>query len=133
MPLVSRSLRSLSRSLRSLKRGPRPSAHAPDCVVARLTSCISEGVRTDEVTFFSDGVRLHGFLHRPDQASGRRPFVVGWDDLALELAEAALEGTRAWVEHMPSRPIEYEILSLDPMVAEGVEAVEMAMGAALVT
>jgi len=46
-------------------------------------------VRTDEVTFFSDGVRLHGFLHRPDQASGRRPFVVqgpGW----LGLADAKL-------------------------------------------
>ncbi|TMC30788.1 MAG: peptidase S15 [Chloroflexi bacterium] len=42
-------------------------------------------MRTDEVTFFSDGVRLHGFLHRPDQASGRRPFVVqgpGWMGLA---------------------------------------------------
>ena len=46
-------------------------------------------MRTDEVTFFSDGVRLHGFLHRPDQASGRRPFVVqgpGW----LGLADAKL-------------------------------------------
>src|SRR5438094_9560247 len=85
MPLVSRSLRSLSRSLRSLKRGPRPSAHAPDCVVARLTSCISEGVRTDEVSFFSDSVRLHGFLHRPDASGSRLPFIVqgpGWMGLA---------------------------------------------------
>jgi len=42
-------------------------------------------VRTDEVTFFSDGVRLHGFLHRAEQASGRLPFIVqgpGWMGLA---------------------------------------------------
>ena len=35
--------------------------------------------------FFSDGVRLHGFLHRPEAASGRLPFIVqgpGWMGLA---------------------------------------------------
>jgi uncharacterized protein len=42
-------------------------------------------VRTDEVAFFSEGVRLHGFLHRRDQAAGRLPFIVqgpGWMGLA---------------------------------------------------
>jgi uncharacterized protein len=42
-------------------------------------------VRTDGVTFYSDGVRLHGFLHRPDRADGRMPFLVqgpGWMGLA---------------------------------------------------
>jgi len=42
-------------------------------------------VRTDEVTFFSDGVRLHGFLHRPDRDEKRAPFIVqgpGWMGLA---------------------------------------------------
>jgi uncharacterized protein len=42
-------------------------------------------VRTDQVTFYSDGVRLHGFLHRPDLAEGRAPFIVqgpGWMGLA---------------------------------------------------
>ena len=46
-------------------------------------------MRTDEVTFFSDGVKVHGFLHRPDAAAGRLPFVVqgpGW----LGLADAKL-------------------------------------------
>lgn len=46
-------------------------------------------MRTDEVTFFSAGVKLHGFLHRPDDAPGRLPFVVqgpGW----LGLADAKL-------------------------------------------
>jgi uncharacterized protein len=42
-------------------------------------------VRTDEVWFFSDAVRLHGFLHRPDGAPGKLPFIVqgpGWMGLA---------------------------------------------------
>jgi uncharacterized protein len=42
-------------------------------------------VRTDEVAFFSDGVRLHGFLHRPDAANGKLPFITqgpGWMGLA---------------------------------------------------
>jgi len=42
-------------------------------------------VRTDQVTFYSDGVRLQGFLHRPDRADGRAPFIVqgpGWMGLA---------------------------------------------------
>jgi dienelactone hydrolase len=46
-------------------------------------------VRTDEVTFFSDGVKLHGFLHGPDAPGGGSPFVVqgpGW----LGLADAKL-------------------------------------------
>ena len=46
-------------------------------------------MRTEEVSFFSDGVRLHGHLHRPDAASGRAPFIVqgpGW----LGLADAKL-------------------------------------------
>ncbi len=46
-------------------------------------------MRTVEVAFFSAGVKLHGFLHRPDGGSGRMPFVVqgpGW----LGLADAKL-------------------------------------------
>jgi dipeptidyl aminopeptidase/acylaminoacyl peptidase len=42
-------------------------------------------VRTDEVAFFSDGVRLRGYLHRPDAGDGRLPFIVqgpGWMGLA---------------------------------------------------
>ncbi|HZP95331.1 MAG TPA: CocE/NonD family hydrolase [Candidatus Limnocylindria bacterium] len=46
-------------------------------------------MKTDEVTFYSEGVKLHGFLHRPDAPSGRLPFIVqgpGW----LGLADAKL-------------------------------------------
>ena len=48
-------------------------------------------MRTDEVTFFSDGVKLHGYLHRPDSVDGRAPFIVqgpGW----MGLADAKLYG-----------------------------------------
>lgn len=46
-------------------------------------------MRTDEVSFFSAGVRLHGYLHRGEAATGPMPFVVqgpGW----LGLADAKL-------------------------------------------
>lgn len=47
-------------------------------------------MRTERVTFFSEGARLAGFLHRPDpEAAARLPFVVqgpGW----LGLADAKL-------------------------------------------
>ena len=42
-------------------------------------------MRTDETTFFSDGVRLRGYLHRPDRGDARLPFIVqgpGWMGLA---------------------------------------------------
>jgi dipeptidyl aminopeptidase/acylaminoacyl peptidase len=46
-------------------------------------------VRTEPVSFFSEGARLHGFLHRPDTGVERLPFIVqgpGW----LGLADAKL-------------------------------------------
>lgn len=46
-------------------------------------------MRTEPVSFFSDGARLSGFLHRPDAAADRLPFIVqgpGW----LGLADAKL-------------------------------------------
>jgi len=42
-------------------------------------------VTTERVGFYSEGARLSGFLHRPDAADGRLPFVVqgpGWLGLA---------------------------------------------------
>lgn len=46
-------------------------------------------MRTEKVELWSEGVRLRGWLHRPDGAAGRAPFVVqgpGW----LGLADAKL-------------------------------------------
>lgn len=47
------------------------------------------GVRTEAVSFYSEGARLRGFLHRPESSDERLPFVVqgpGW----LGLADAKL-------------------------------------------
>ena len=46
-------------------------------------------VKTETVDFYSEGARLRGFLHRPDTATDRLPFIVqgpGW----LGLADAKL-------------------------------------------
>ncbi len=42
-------------------------------------------MKTEQVSFFSEGTRLAGFLHRPDAGSGPLPFIVqgpGWLGLA---------------------------------------------------
>ena len=42
-------------------------------------------MRTDQIELFSDGVRLRGYLHRPDAQTGRLPFIAqgpGWMGLA---------------------------------------------------
>lgn len=46
-------------------------------------------MKTERVTFYSEGARLSGYLHRPDAAEGALPFIVqgpGW----LGLADAKL-------------------------------------------
>lgn len=48
-----------------------------------------------------------------------------WDDLSWEMAEAYTDGTRAWLSAMPARPVEYEVLQLDPWLPEGRAAAEM--------
>jgi penicillin amidase len=57
--------------------------------------------------------------------AGRR-LVDQWDDLSWEMSEAYAAGINAWIERMPARPIEYEILQVDPMVMEEREAAEAA-------
>jgi penicillin amidase len=50
-------------------------------------------------------------LHRAGRA-----LVAGYDELDLEMAVPFGEGSRAWVETMPEKPIEYHILDLEPEV-----------------
>ncbi|HEX2089901.1 MAG TPA: penicillin acylase family protein [Actinomycetota bacterium] len=57
--------------------------------------------------------------------AGRR-YTERWDDLSWEISEAYAEGVFAWVDTMPVRPIEYEILQQDPVFERGREGVEMA-------
>jgi penicillin G amidase len=55
-----------------------------------------------------------------------------WDDLSWEMSEAFAGGARTWLTQMPARPVEYEILQLDPYFPEGQEAAELASAASLV-
>jgi penicillin G amidase len=52
-----------------------------------------------------------------------------WDDLSWEMASAFSDGVRAWGDRMPARPLEYDILDLDPLLAEPREMAEMAAAA----
>jgi penicillin amidase len=60
-----------------------------------------------------------------------RALVDEWDDLSLEISDAFASGVRAWIDRMPARPIEYELLQLDPSVPEGREGWELLSGAAV--
>jgi penicillin G amidase len=57
--------------------------------------------------------------------AGRR-ITEQWDDLSWEMSEAFAAGIRAWIERMPARPIEYEILQMEPLFPDGREAAVMA-------
>jgi penicillin amidase len=37
-----------------------------------------------------------------------------YDELSMEMVDAAVQGMRAWVETMPAAPIEYDVLGLEP-------------------
>jgi penicillin amidase len=54
-----------------------------------------------------------------------------WDDLSWEMSEAFTTGARAWISRMPAKPIEYEILQLDPYFPDGREAAELATAASI--
>jgi penicillin amidase len=54
-----------------------------------------------------------------------------WDDLSWEMSDAYAAGVRAWIERMPVRPIEYEILQVDPLSMEGREAAVMSAAASV--
>nr|MBA3728729.1 penicillin acylase family protein [Actinomycetota bacterium] len=60
-----------------------------------------------------------------------RRFVGKWDDRSAEMAVAFAEGVRAWVEAMPARPIEYDVLEVDPLVPGATEARELIAAAAI--
>ena len=49
-----------------------------------------------------------------------------WDELSWEMSEAYAGGLRAWIEAMPSPPVEYEVLGLDPSFPEGRELHDLA-------
>src|SRR5439155_12817392 len=54
-----------------------------------------------------------------------------WDDLSWEMSRAFSAGARAWIERMPARPIEYDILQRDPLFPEMPEAAVLATSASV--
>jgi penicillin amidase len=54
-----------------------------------------------------------------------------WDDLSWEMSEAFAAGARAWISRMPAKPIEYEVLQLDPYFPDGREVAELATAASI--
>jgi penicillin G amidase len=58
--------------------------------------------------------------------AGRRQ-AGAWDDRSLEMSRAFGDGIRAWIEAMPAKPVEYQVLDADPMVPA--EEDDAAMGA----
>jgi penicillin G amidase len=54
-----------------------------------------------------------------------------WDDLSWEMSDAYAAGVRAWIERMPAKPIEYQILQLDPFYPEDRQAAVLGAGASV--
>ncbi len=54
-----------------------------------------------------------------------------WDDLSWEMSEAFAAGARAWLSRMPAKPVEYEVLQLEPYFPEDREAAELAAAASV--
>ncbi|MGH2723626.1 MAG: penicillin acylase family protein [Actinomycetota bacterium] len=61
-----------------------------------------------------------------------RRIAAGYDDRSRELGAAFAAGTRAWVETMPSKPIEYQVIGVDPALPSEEEATEAGAAGAVV-
>ncbi|MBA3552519.1 MAG: penicillin acylase family protein [Actinobacteria bacterium] len=74
---------------------------------------------------------LDRFVRTVGWGRAARRFVGMWDERSAEMADAFAEGVRAWVETMPARPIEYDVLEVDPLVPGATEARELIAAAAI--
>src|SRR6266511_2380661 len=54
-----------------------------------------------------------------------------WDDLSWEMSEAFAVGARAGLSRMQAKPVEYEVLQLDPYFPDDREAAELAAAASI--
>ncbi len=60
-----------------------------------------------------------------------RSHLAAWDERDHEIGDAFAAGIRSWADHMPARPVEYDILQADPLVPEPEEIAELASAAAV--
>src|SRR5262249_30100726 len=59
-------------------------------------------------------VHLDRFFRTVGLNRAGRAIAAAYDDLSLEIFDAATRGANAWIERMPEKPVEYEVLGLDP-------------------
>jgi penicillin G amidase len=74
---------------------------------------------------------LDRFIRTVGWNRAARRLIEQWDDLSWEMSEAFFEGSQAWLSRMPVRPVEYEILQLDPSLPTSPEAAVMGAGASI--
>ncbi len=74
---------------------------------------------------------LDRFIRAVGWNRAARRLCAQWDDLSWEMSEAFAAGVRAWLSHMPAKPVEYEILQLDPYFPDDREAAELAAAASI--
>ncbi len=102
----------------------------------------SERLFQMELTFRLGAGRLAELIGEPALPLDRFVRTVGWnrsahrlieqwDDLSWEMAEAFTEGARAWLDRMPARPVEYDVLQADPFMPTGREAAELLSAASV--
>ncbi len=60
------------------------------------------------------GLSVDRFIRTIGLNRAGRAIAAGYDDFSRETFDAALRGANAWIELMPARPIEYEVLGVDP-------------------
>jgi penicillin amidase len=60
------------------------------------------------------GLGVDRFIRTIGLNRAGRAIVAGYDDFSMEMFDAAFRGANAWIERMPERPIEYEVLGVDP-------------------
>jgi penicillin G amidase len=74
---------------------------------------------------------LDRFIRTVGWNRAARKLTEQWDDLSWEMADAFAAGAHAWLSRMPARPLEYEVLRLDPSLPQGREAAELSAGASV--
>src|SRR5205823_6499651 len=76
-------------------------------------------------------VPLDRFIRTVGWNRAARGHLGQWDELSTRIAQSYSAGTRAWLQRMPARPVEYEFLEVDPDFGEAGEGHHLAASAAV--
>ncbi|MFN2545384.1 MAG: penicillin acylase family protein [Actinomycetota bacterium] len=69
------------------------------------------------------GLHLDRFFRTVGFNRASTRIAAAYDERDLELVRANTAGLRAWLDHMPAKPVEYEILGVEPAFPEGEDLV----------